>query len=158
MEPGPGAIEYARSLVAGMTRQEAAAKLREEPGGTDRRVKRCDYCRYLWRDKSLRNTKRTCSEECRTGIRTLQRSQQRADKALIGGEPRKKKQAEPKARYVWWLEYPFWLGSEYEWLNQAWKYEIPCGDAFMDSMHGKNHILGTGNRRKAHRQSGDNLV
>lgn len=130
-EPGEGAIEFARQYVDGMTRQEAKpiidALLRGEVHEkTDKRIKRCDYCGYWWRDDSLRNTRRTCSDECKRGIKTLQRRQQRADAELLNPKPKKKTKRD--SNYIWWLEYPFWL-NEYEMLKNTWKYDVPYAPA-----------------------------
>lgn len=121
MNPGAGAIEYAASLVIGLTREQAALILQNHMP-EDKRVKRCSYCGYLWRDESLRNTARTCCGECKTAIKTEQKARQRADKALLTGKTPKKTKRE--INYIWWLEYPFWI-SEYEATKQAWKYERP---------------------------------
>ncbi|WP_340673159.1 hypothetical protein [Brevibacillus agri] len=145
--PGEGAIEYARRQLAGLTREQAASHiprlLKELPD--DKRVKRCDYCCYPWRDDSLRNTKRTCSDECKTGIKTLQRRQQRADKALLAGKSKKRTKRE--LNYIWWLEYPFWL-DEYEMLKYSWKFEKPMDTESLAYIFGNQQIHGSGNRRK----------
>lgn len=135
MEPGIGAIEYARSLVAGLTREQAAVCLRKEPD--DQRVKRCDYCRYHWRDTSLRNNKRTCCDECKISLKSTQRRQQRADKELLKGESRRRKKSKIQTSYVWWLEYPFWI-NEYEMLKYSWKYEVPYGSEILDFIQAKS--------------------
>lgn len=126
IEPGAGAIAYARERIAGLSRDEAAPVIRELIANPldDKRVKRCEYCGYPWRDDSLRNTKRTCSDECKTALKTLQRRRQRADKALLEGEDAPPKKRAKRHCYVWWLEYPFWL-NEYEMLKRSWKYEVP---------------------------------
>ncbi|MET3507647.1 hypothetical protein ABMB67_003761, partial [Halalkalibacter oceani] len=71
-EPGEGAITFALEYTKGLTKQEAepiiASLLKGELHEvSDKRVKRCDYCGYWWRDESVRNTKKTCSKECKTG-------------------------------------------------------------------------------------------
>jgi len=145
--PGEGAINYACEQLAGLTREQAAASiprlLKELPD--DKRVKRCDYCGYPWRDDSLRNTRRTCSEECKTGIKSLQRRQQRADKALLADKTKKRTKREQN--YIWWLEYPFWL-SEYEMLKQSWKFEIPTDREKLEYISGNQRVLGLGNRKR----------
>jgi hypothetical protein len=144
--PGAGAIEYARRQVSGLSREQAALIMRNLLTGTssEKRVKRCAYCGYRWRDESLRNTLRTCSDECKTAAKTLQKRQQRADKALLSGKTKKKtKKAE---NYIWWLEYPFWL-NEYEMLKNAWKHEVSKDAEFLDYIQVQNEIYGPGNRR-----------
>lgn len=148
--PGAGAVEFAAEFTAGFDRQESApvisALLRGElHDPADKRIKRCDHCGYYWRDDSLRNTKRTCSNECKTGVKTLQRRQQRADAALLNPKPRKHTLMDD---YIWWLEYPFWI-HEYSMIKIGWKFERPSGVALMDYVETKNGIYGKGNRRKS---------
>ncbi|EJL31790.1 hypothetical protein [Brevibacillus sp. BC25] len=148
--PGEGAIEYARQYIVDLPREEALPiihRLLKEPSD-DKRVKRCDYCGYPWRDGSKRNTKRTCSDECKTGIKTLQRRQQRADKALLTGKT--KKRTKRDEYYIWWLEYPFWI-NEYEMLKNSWKYEKSMDEEGLSYIRGKQQLYGKGNRkRKTH--------
>lgn len=132
-EPGAGAIDFTKQFTEGLTRDQATpiitALLKGElHDPTDKRVKRCDYCGYYWRDDSLRNTRRTCSARCKTGIKTLQKRQQRADAALLNPKPKKRTLMDD---YIWWLEYPFWV-DEYSMVKIGWKYEKPTGDALMD--------------------------
>lgn len=150
VDPGAGAIAYALEHVTGLEREEAAPIIRKLFAGlpTEKRVKRCDYCGYPFRDDSLRNTKRTCSDGCKTRLKTLQRQQQRADKTLLSGKTKKKTKRE--TNYVWWLEYPFWL-DEYEMLKNTWKHEAAHDAKLLDYIHCQNEIYGKGNHKvKAH--------
>ncbi|RAV19504.1 hypothetical protein [Paenibacillus contaminans] len=152
--PGAGALEYARTLTEGLSRDEAAVVIRRlltEPPA-DPRVKRCDFCSYPWRDSSLRNTKRTCCDECKTGAKSFQKRQQRADKALLTGKVRKRTKRDEY--YVWWLEYPFWL-DEYEMLKRAWKYEVPHGVELIDTVRSQNEAYGDGNRKRGAHAAGE---
>lgn len=147
--PGPGAIEYAKQFIEGLTREEAgpvmSALLRGDLiEADDKRVKRCDCCGYFWRDDSLRNTKRTCSDECKTTIKTMQKRQQRADQELLNPKPRKRTLMDD---YVWWLEYPYWA-NEYSMIKIGWKFEKPSGLGVMDYVEAKRGIYGEGNRKK----------
>lgn len=145
--PGEGAVEYARQHIVGLSRDKALSAiqrlLKETPD--DKRVKRCDYCGYPWRDDSKRNTKRTCSDKCKTGIKTLQRRQQRADNALLAGS--KKKRTKREEYYYWWFEYPFWI-DEYEMLKQSWKYEKPIDHEKIAYIVGNQQMWGPGNRKR----------
>lgn len=149
IDPGAGAIAYVLEYVASLARENAMPVVRRlltETSG-DKRVKRCGYCGYPWRDGSLRNTKRTCSDECTTGIKTIQRSQQRADKALLSGKvPKLTKQ---ELNYYWWFEYPFWL-NDYENLKLSWKHEVPSDVLTLDFISAQNQTLGLGNRKRQH--------
>lgn len=113
-----------------------------------KRVKRCDFCGYFWHDDSLRNTKKTCSDVCKTGIKTLQRRDQREKEALreeANGLKREKKKT-LKDDYVWWLEYPYWV-NEYSMIKLGWKFEKPFKTSTIDYINFKNATLGSGNRR-----------
>ncbi|NNU88671.1 hypothetical protein ETC04_16435 [Geobacillus sp. MR] len=122
-EPGPGAVEFARQYVEGLTREEALPVIKKLLNGelhdpTDKRIKRCAYCGYYYRDKTKPNNSKTCSRECKIDFDTLNRKKKRADQALLN--PKKKSEV----HYVWWLEYPFWV-NEYEMLKRSWKHEAP---------------------------------
>lgn len=148
-EPGTGAIEFARQYTEGLTRDQAAPIISDLMRGelndeSDRRIKRCDHCGYYWRDDSMRNTKRTCSDDCKRSLKTLQRRQQRADQALLNPKPRKRTLMDD---YIYWLEYPFWI-NEYSMIKIGWKYEKPSGVAVMDYVESQRDIYGPGNRKK----------
>jgi hypothetical protein len=149
-EPGVGAIIFAKQYTKGLSRIEALPIVEQLLMGelhdqSDRRIKRCDYCGYYWRDDSLRNTKRTCGDYCKRKIKTLQTRQQRADKALLNPKPKKQTLMDD---YLWWLEYPFWI-QEYSMLKIGWKYEKPSGISVMDYVEANRSIYGDGNRKKA---------
>ncbi|MEH7401589.1 hypothetical protein V7148_11420 [Gottfriedia acidiceleris] len=151
VEPGTGAIEYAKKLTVGLTREEAApiieALMRGELNNpADNRVKRCDYCSYWWHDESLRNNKRTCSDRCRTKIKSLHTSERRAKEALLNPEPKEKKHT-LMDDYIWWIEYPYWL-NEYSMIKIGWKHEKPSGIALMNYVEAKNGLYGKGNSKK----------
>ena len=151
-EPGEGAIEFAQQFIDGLTREQAApviaALLKGElHDASDKRVKRCQYCGYYWRDGSLRNTKRKCSGECERGIKKLQTRQRRADKELLNPKPRKRVLMDD---YVYWTEYPYWI-NEYSMVKIGWKHENPSGLAVMDYIEVKRSIYGEGNRKKVTR-------
>lgn len=150
-QPGEGAIEFAQSFTGELTIYEAMPVIKRLMSGelhdtTDKRIKRCNYCGYWWRDDSLRNTKRTCSDDCKRILKTLQRRQQRADKALLNPKP--KKETKRETYYIHWLEYPFWL-NEYEMLKQSWKYENPYSPKKIEMIDGaKQRSEKMGGKRK----------
>jgi hypothetical protein len=149
--PGAGAVEFARKYVKMLTREEAKPIIErlcrgELHNSADKRVKRCAYCGYYWRDESLRNTRKTCSDECKRGIKTLQKREQRAQKELLNPGMKQKK-SRIIDDYIWWIEYPFWL-NEYSLIKYGWKYEKPTGLSVIDYIEAKNEIYGKGNRRK----------
>lgn len=151
-EPGGGSIEFTKRFTEGLTLQQATQVITDMLKGElhvseDKRIKRCDYCGYYWRDDSLRNTKRTCSDDCKTGYKTLQRRQQRADKELMNPTPKPNKHRLIDD-YLYWLEDPFWL-HEYSMIKIGWKFERPSGVALMDVISARNEVYGEGNRQKS---------
>ncbi|KFM99001.1 hypothetical protein D0U04_08785 [Bacillus clarus] len=133
-EPGEGAIDFAKQFMGDLTRDEALPIVRRLlkgrlHGEMDKRVKRCAYCGYFYRDKTRPNNSKTCCSKCKVGLDTLRRSIIRADKALLN--PKK-----PKAEkcHLWWLEYPFYV-QEYEMLKNTWKYEVPYSPDKLTIIH-----------------------
>lgn len=156
-EIGVGAIKYAKELTDGMSRTEIESGIEDLLQGvlndpSDKRVKRCDYCGYWWRDNSLRNTKRTCCEDCKRSIKTLQRRKQRTDKVLLNPKLQTPKKHMLRDDYLWWLEYPCWA-NEYSMLKYGWKFERPMTIAKMDYVTSNHEMYGEGNRRKPRRTS-----
>src|SRR5699024_12513885 len=48
---------------------------------SDKRIKRCAYCNYYYRDKTRPNNSKTCSKDCKTKLDTERRtSKRRKDK------------------------------------------------------------------------------
>lgn len=151
-DPGEGAIKYAHQVFEGNSRIEVETMLPallkgELNEAEDKRVKRCDYCNYWFYDDSLRNTRRTCCDDCKISYKTLQRRKQRADKAFLNPKPRKDKLED---LYLWWLEYPCWA-NEYAMIKIGWKFERPMSIAKMDYINYGREGYGTGNRRKPKR-------
>ncbi|HWO74377.1 MAG TPA: hypothetical protein VNM69_00510 [Bacillus sp. (in: firmicutes)] len=153
-DPGAGAVDFARQFVIGKgDRAEILIILSELLDGglhdpNDRRVKTCDYCGYLWRDESLRNNRRTCSDECKKNIKTLQRRQQRERQELLNPEPKPRKR-KLEDDYVYWLEYPYWT-NEYSMIKVGWKYEPPRKYTKLDTIENRRGLWGNGNRRKSY--------
>ncbi|TLS53385.1 hypothetical protein FE782_03695 [Paenibacillus antri] len=114
--PGEGAIEYAKTLVAGLTREEAAPIIRElfENPSNDPRIKRCATCGFPFRDKTKATMAKVCGDSCKTARKTKQRGIQRLRGATV--------KAKKPIQYIWWLEYPFWI-SEKAMLSRASNYE-----------------------------------
>src|SRR5690606_27898951 len=146
-EPGAGAIEFAKQYVIGHREFDLLSMSKLLDGDLhdpeDKRVKRCDYCGYFWRDDSLRNTKKTCSDDCKRSIKTLQRRKQREKQELLNPKPRKRTLMDD---YVYWLEYPYWV-NEYSMLKIGWKFERPASESLMDYIEAKEELLGKGNRK-----------
>ncbi|MCG7314928.1 hypothetical protein MHL30_17555 [Priestia flexa] len=148
-DPGKGAISYADQIFVGKTRDEISVLLPAFLNGdlnepNQKRIKRCDYCNYWFYDESLRNTKRTCCDDCKTSYKTLQTAKRRAEKALFNPKPKKERLQD---LYLWWLEYPFWA-NEYAMLKIGWKFERPMSLSRLDYIHNGKDGYGTGNKRK----------
>lgn len=150
-DPGAGAIEFAKDFMTGLREfDELTIKILLDGrlhDQDDKRIKRCDYCGYFWRDPSLRNTRKTCSEECKRGIKTLQRRKQREKQDLLNPKPKKRTLIDD---YVWWLEYPYWQNEE-SMIKIGWKFEKPHVAKTIDFIVAKNETLGEGNRMKTKR-------
>lgn len=71
IDPGAGALEFALTIVGEeitLARVEPLVKklvAGEAHDPTDRKVKRCDYCGYYFRDKTRPNNSVVCSVGCR---------------------------------------------------------------------------------------------
>ncbi|MEW8987380.1 MAG: hypothetical protein AB2401_10345 [Bacillus sp. (in: firmicutes)] len=123
--PGSGAIEFARTFTESLSMDESLLVIKRLMQGqlhdlSDKRIKRCSYCGYFYRDKTRPNNSKTCSLECKIVRDTVERAKKRANDALL--KPKKKSKRE--TYYYSWYEYPFWI-NEYEMLKQSWKYEVP---------------------------------
>lgn len=79
MEPGEGAVEYAKSLTEGLTREEAASIIHTIMIGPfeDPRVKWCVVCGYPFRDVTRPGNAKVCGPTCKTMQKTAQRRKQR---------------------------------------------------------------------------------
>ncbi|KYC65204.1 hypothetical protein [Heyndrickxia coagulans] len=144
--PGTGAIEFARQYTEGLTVKEALPVIERLLKGelhdpADKRIKRCAYCGYYYRDKTRPNNSKTCSRECKIANDTLKRAKKRADAALL--KPEKKTEVREE-HYTWWLEYPFWI-NEYEMLKRSWKYQVPYAPdklAQIDAAKQRDRMIG----------------
>ncbi|WP_332629194.1 hypothetical protein [Halalkalibacter flavus] len=153
--PGSGAVSFAAQYAKGMIRAQALPVIVQLMAGelhdqSDKRIKRCNYCGYWWRDDSLRNTKRTCSPECKTKVKSLQQAERRADHALLNPKPKKPSHLEQY--YVWWIEYPFWI-DDYQMLKHTWKYESMKSNAKIEHIEAaKKRGEAMGGRKKPNYQ------
>ncbi|MCY7919720.1 hypothetical protein [Bacillus vallismortis] len=134
--PGEGAVQFAAELVENHTRESAVPIINRLLKGdlhdqSDKRIKKCAYCGYYYRDRTKPNNSKTCSQGCKTDLDTLRRVMKRADKALLN--PKKKKLDSIENAYIWWLDYPFWI-SEREMINRSWKYEHLATDKKIEDM------------------------
>ncbi|RFU60526.1 hypothetical protein [Peribacillus glennii] len=126
-QPGEGAILFAYQFIDGLTKAEFFPVIQQVINGqlhnvVDKRIKRCDYCGYFWRDISLRNNKRKCSADCERSLKTLQKREQRALKELLNPKP--KKAPDMYTYYADHLEYPYFLSEQYM-LKRSYRFERP---------------------------------
>lgn len=146
MQPGEGAIEYAAEITAGLTREQAAAiihKLLRE-SSADPRVKRCEVCGYPFCDKTRPGNAKVCGDTCKTTRKTAQKAHQRKVKPARGVTVK----ANKPVRYVWWLEYPYWVTEKWM-LNHVGSYERPHDpDKLAQIMAAKERAEMMGGRRK----------
>lgn len=149
--PGEGAIDFAKHFTSDLTSDDALHIIRKLLKGrmhdkTDKRIKRCAYCGYYYRDKTRPNNSKTCCSKCKVDLDTLRRAIMRADKALLN--PKKPKN---ERGHVWWLEYPFYV-QEYEMLKHTWKYEAPYSPNKITAIHAAKQRDGIiGGKRKSKR-------
>lgn len=155
-EPGEGAIEYARQFVGDRGKQpEVIDVLIKLVNGElhdpyDRRVKRCDYCRYFWRDESSRNNRKSCSEDCKQARRKLQKRKERERSELLNPTPRKRTK---KDDYVYWLEYPYW-SNEASMIEESERFEKPYEVETLDYFDTRVQLFGVGNGQRKTSENG----
>ena len=126
-KPGTGAIQFAKEYISGLDRKQALPIIKQLIDGklhdkTDKRIKRCEYCGYFYRDKTRPNNSKTCSRECKIAKDTLIRAKKNADKAVL--KPKKDIEKEIYTAYTHWLKYPFYFNENYM-LKHAHDYESP---------------------------------
>jgi hypothetical protein len=120
--PGEGAIEYARTLITGLSREQAAIvieNLLNDAPSDDPRVKFCSNCGYPFRDKTKPNMAKVCGPACKSAVKTIQKRIQRTGLSTV--------KVKMPIYYQWWQEYPFFSPHE-AMQNRVWSYERPHGN------------------------------
>lgn len=120
--PGEGAIEYARTLITGLSSNQAEyalSKLLTGNPSEDPRIKLCTFCGYPFRDKTRPNNAKVCSKSCKSPVKTVQTRIRRTGLATI--------KTKIPIHYQFWHEYPFYSPHE-AMQNRAWSYERPHGN------------------------------
>ncbi|NUU74255.1 hypothetical protein [Paenibacillus xylanilyticus] len=149
MQPGEGAIEYAAEITAGLPRSAAAIVIRRamtEPSA-DPRIKDCEVCRYPFRDKTKNRSATVCGPWCKTTKKSAQRKQQRKKVKRVHNVT--VKPSKP-IRYLFWLEYPFWLKEKWM-IGYAGSYERPRDPdklAQITAAKQRTELMGGKRRRK----------
>lgn len=128
-DPGAGAVEFALQFIEGLNMAESLPILRQLKDGklhdaTDKRVKRCDWCGYFYRDKTKPNMSKVCSPKCKYAKDNHAKAVKKADKALLDPKKEKSFEREIYECHVHWLEYPCYV-SEHYMLKRAHRYESP---------------------------------
>ncbi len=127
--PGTGAIDFARPYVNNVSRDDASPIITKLIAGelhdaTDKRIKRCAYCNFFFRDATKPNNAKTCCKPCKIAKDSLERSIKNADKELLS--PTKRKTLVEKFYYSH-LEYSFWIDGK-EMIKHSNRYESPNED------------------------------
>ena len=121
VEPGAGAVAYAESYVKEMTLEHVTPlcedlvgggtiRLLEALGFSDKKVRRCQYCGYYYRDATKNNSSLVCSDECKTGKDIVLKAYRR--KVAYAGKPRR-----PTYKELYYrgeeTGYPHWMNERY---------------------------------------------
>lgn len=142
VDPGAGAVAYAMSYVEEMTLEHViplceelvsgfTERLAEALGIDDKKVRRCQFCGYYYRDTTKNNSSLVCSAECKTGkdivLKEYRRKVRNADKP---SRPTYKNLYYTSSFRPETAEYPFWTSDfhmkEYDRRHGAYSY----GDNF----------------------------
>ena len=126
--PGDGAVEFAKQFTIHLTEEEALPVITDLLAGrlhgdSDKRVKRCGWCAYPYRDKTKPNNSKTCSPGCKYAKDNFAQSIKKAEKALLNP----KSASFERDKYTYYadhLEYPYYL-SEHYMLKRAHRRESP---------------------------------
>lgn len=129
VDPGEGAIEFARPFVADHSIDEAMPIIKrlvmgELHDGTDKRIKHCEWCGYLYRDKTKPNMSKVCCKKCKYDKDNRAKAVKKADAALTKPKKARNLKAEMYSYYADHLEYPYYL-SEHYMLKRSHQRETP---------------------------------
>ena len=139
-EPGEGAIEFAKQFIDGLTREQAApviaALLKGElHDASDKRVKRCEWCGYYYRDKTRPNNSKTCGRTCKFAKDNLAKAIKKTDTAMLKPKKPKSFEQEMYTYYAYWLEYPFYMNEKYM-LERTHRHETPFSNEKLSQIDG----------------------
>ena len=119
--PGTGAVEYALSFIEeASSRTEVANVIAEllanrlHDPSSDKRIKRCDYCEFYYRDKTKNRSAKTCSHECKAAKDVIRRAAKNAEiKTTLSNKEK---------QYASHLEYSYW-SRESDMVEYVSRYE-----------------------------------
>jgi len=162
VDPGEGAIEYARQFVADCSIPKARPILRrlimgELHDGTDKRIKRCDWCGYHYRDITKNNSSRVCCRHCKYDKDNHAKAVKKADRELMKPIEQRNIEKEMYTYYAGHLEYPYYI-SEHYMLKRAHQRERPCSYDKIEQINAakqrgykrKNRLTPTDGNEKVH--------
>lgn len=134
--PGAGAIKFASRYIENVDEYYDCLDVLEDviDGHVaeieDKRVKRCGYCGFLYRDESPKNNRRTCSDECKAEKDHLAKKIKRYEEDMQRPDRRKKAD---ELYYYSHYEYSFWNGHNSDLIMQEFdrkRGSILLGDKF----------------------------
>lgn len=118
VNPGPGAIDFAMRYVEELTLEHVIPLCTDLVDGyfeeiDDKKVRRCQYCGYYYRDSTKNNSSLTCSTECKTGKDIVLKDYRRK----VRNAGKTKRQTYKDKYYAEYTsdgeinEYPFWTSD-----------------------------------------------
>lgn len=134
VDPGKGAVDFAKRYVEEMTLLHVEAVCKDLIAGNfeeidDKKVRRCQYCGYFYRDNTKNNSSLVCSDECKSSKDIVLKAFRRKEKAE--GKPRRASFKE--MYYTEHLEYPFFT-SEKKMMEYSARHEVSYGDEFEETI------------------------
>jgi hypothetical protein len=150
-EPGEGAILFATQFTEGLMMTDAMPVIQQLMKGDlhdagDKRVKNCDWCGYLFRDKSKPNSAKTCCKPCKYAKDNFAKKNKKMDQELV--KPKKKKRSGLSGHYASHLEYPFFASEEYM-LKYYHRYERSYAPEKIALIDGAKQTSSGGKRKSA---------
>ncbi|MGP9043143.1 hypothetical protein [Cytobacillus kochii] len=135
INPGSGAIEFALQYVDGLSEDLARPIIDKLVAGNlhdsdDKRIKKCDWCGYYFRDKTKPNTAKVCCRQCKYSKSNAAKAKKKADEALLN--PTKK--VNTYTYYADHLEYPYYANEKYM-LSRAARHEVQMAPASLEVIH-----------------------
>lgn len=115
VDPGKGAVDFAMRYVEEMTLSHVVEVCKDLLSGNfeeidDKKVRRCQYCGYFYRDSTKNNSSLVCSDECKTGKDVVMKAYRR--KVASTGKPRR-----PTYKELYYrgeeTGYPHWMNERY---------------------------------------------
>ncbi|MGE6487752.1 hypothetical protein [Paenisporosarcina sp. NPDC076898] len=147
VDPGTGAVDFAMRYVEELTLNHVEELVEDLVNGNfeeidDKKVRRCQFCGYYYRDVTKNNSSLTCSDDCKTGKDIVLKAYRRK----LESEGKPKRLSYEDLYYAQGLEYPFWANEfhmfESDRKNGAYSYgdnfeEVVARDLMNAKMGGK---------------------